>query len=1173
MKYIHSKSIGVVSALLLIFFSTTLLSTTAQSAQPGQQYVNNELLVKFKSTHGKSNQGKSNLPTSASEITNKGLEIARTVGGLKAAKIFRGKNSETSPLLAGWRVITLGSGVDPIVAQKALLRNPNVEAVSLNYYIETAAIPNDPRYSEQWGLRNVGTTGEIGAPETWDTRTSTDNIVVAVIDTGGDYTHEDLEGNMWINTAEVATDGIDNDGNGCIDDVHGCNFISSVPEGFGGKSMSESAQAYADTYPAIRGAYTGAYDDHGQGTHVAGIVGAVGNNGKGITGTAWNTRIMLVKILRRAPLGGNTLEIAANGIEYAVNNGANILNNSWGMRKANVDADGTLSFLSDALTYAQNNNVLVVGIPHNDALDIDDAASGQARSYPALLPHPNMIVVANTDQNDALYSSSNYGAVSVDLAAPGTEILSTVPKRDPLASTDDANWTGYASFSGTSMAAPMVSGAAALVWAQNRNMSAIDVKNLLMNTVTPVAGLTGTSVTGGRLDLAAAMAQVSGPNISEMTSPADGSTLTGTSTTFNWIVGEDINQQILWVGTFGEGSYNVFNSGTLGTTRSSYTVNNIPSTGETLFVRLWSQKNGSWQSNDYTYQTSGFTPVKSEMSSPAPGSTLTGASTTFNWDIGQGVTSHQFKIGTAGVGSSDVYDAVVNMNSSVTVNNIPQTGVTLYVRLLSLINGNWQTIDYIYQTSGSLPAKSEMTSPADGSTLTGTSTTFNWIIGQGVDLNYLYVGTMGVGSRDVYSQSVGMKNNVTVNNIPETGVTLYVRLWSRINGSWQSNDYTYQTGGSSPAKSEMASPAPGSTLTGTSTTFNWNIGQGVTQHWIYVGTTGAGSLDLHNSDQAMNTSVPISNIPQTGGILYVRLYSKINGGWQYNDYQYQMSTATTLSEMTSPADGSTLTGTSTTFHWNIGQGVAENWLHVGTTGAGSRDVYEGSVGMSSNVTLNNIPETGETLYFRLLSRINGSWQYNDYTYQTSGSLPAKSEMTSPADGSTLTGTSTTFNWNIGQGVTDHLMYVGTAGAGSTNVYQASVGMSSSVTVNNIPETGETLYVRLLSFVDGSWQYNDYTYQTIIASLPISEMTSPVPGSTLTGTSATFYWTTGLAGVTANIIYVGTSGVGSTELHVTVVDGGNFTVNNIPETAGALYIRLFSLLNGSWEYNDYSYALQ
>ncbi|MFM2381195.1 MAG: hypothetical protein RLZZ143_3778, partial [Cyanobacteriota bacterium] len=318
--------------------------------------------------------------------------------------------------------------VEKILAQYR--SNPIFEYIEPDY-IRTlgtitpqATFPNDPSFNQLWGLHNTGQSGG-----TADADIDAPNLVIGVIDTGVDYNHQDLVGNIWTNPGEIANDGIDNDGNGYIDDIRGWDF------------------AYNDNNPS---------DVDGHGTHVSGTIAGKGNNGVGVTGVAWNAKIMPLKFLDDTGSGSTSNAILA--INYATAKGVKITNNSWG-------GGGYSQALYDAINAAGQAGALFIAAAGNSAQNTDTSPS-----YPASYNLANIISVASTTRTDSLSSFSNYGLTSVDLGAPGSEIYSTTPNNT------------YATYSGTSMASPHVTGAAALLWSQNPTWTAQQVKNTLMNT-------------------------------------------------------------------------------------------------------------------------------------------------------------------------------------------------------------------------------------------------------------------------------------------------------------------------------------------------------------------------------------------------------------------------------------------------------------------------------------------------------------------------------------------------------------------------------------------------------------------------------------------------------------------------------------------------------------------
>jgi subtilisin family serine protease len=318
----------------------------------------------------------------------------------------------------------------------------------------TETLPNDPNFANLWGLHNTGQSGgtldaDIDAPEAWDISTGTPTIVVGIIDTGADLTHPDLVSNIWVNPLETLN-GLDDDGNGYIDDIHGWDFVAN------------------DNDPS---------DANSHGTHVAGTIAASGNNFQGVVGVTWRCSVMPLRFL---DAGGNgSTSDALDALHYASTmrrHGINIraTNNSWG--------GGGDQALSDAIRESGQAGLLFIAAAGNSAGNNDVNPF-----LPASYPWDNIIAVASTDRRDNLSSFSCYGATSVDLAAPGSEIYSTIPG-------------GYGLKSGTSMATPHVAGVAALLWSEWPDADWTDIRNAILNGTDPIPSLTGRTVTGGRLN-------------------------------------------------------------------------------------------------------------------------------------------------------------------------------------------------------------------------------------------------------------------------------------------------------------------------------------------------------------------------------------------------------------------------------------------------------------------------------------------------------------------------------------------------------------------------------------------------------------------------------------------------------------------------------------------------
>jgi hypothetical protein len=365
------------------------------------------------------------------------------------------------PRLGNIQVLELPRGLPARDAVARYRQSGHAAVVELDYLIEASTTPDDPAFANgsQWHLNNFGQAGglagaDLSARDAWSIRTSASNIVVAVIDSGIRASHQDLTNNLWINPGEVAGNGLDDDANGIVDDVHGIN---------------------ATTTPSS-GALT---DDFGHGTHVAGIIGATGNNGTGVSGVAWQARIMTCRFLDRS--GNGSLSDLQECLDYARAKGARVVNCSFESSVSSVT-------LSNAFVELRNAGIIVTAAAGNSGTDNDAFPK-----YPASFPMDNIIsVTATTRTDDQAY---NYGATSVHLGAPGVSIYSTRNFSDSAYTTD----------SGTSFAAPCVAGAAALLLAEFPGLTYRQVIDRVLATVDPLPSLAGRCVTGGRLNLARAL--------------------------------------------------------------------------------------------------------------------------------------------------------------------------------------------------------------------------------------------------------------------------------------------------------------------------------------------------------------------------------------------------------------------------------------------------------------------------------------------------------------------------------------------------------------------------------------------------------------------------------------------------------------------------------------------
>jgi thermitase len=327
-----------------------------------------------------------------------------------------------------------------------LYKSDFVEYVEPNYIYHTDMVPNDPDYAKSWGLKNSKEGGvDINIEKAWDITTGSQDVVVAIIDSGVDLNHADLKDNLWVNEKELnGKPGVDDDGNGYVDDIHGYDFANDK-----GEPM----------------------DDNGHGSHVAGVIAAKGNDGIGIAGINWNVKIMPLKFITAE--GGGSAEGAIKAIDYAIKMGAKIMSNSWG-------GTGQSQALKEAIQRASDHGILFVASAGNNGADNDVVGH-----YPGNFDIPNIIDVAAIGSDGSLPDFSNFGLNKVHVAAPGVDIYSTYKDG------------GYETLSGTSMATPHVSGVAALALAARPGLSMLDLRKKILSSVNQQESLKGRISSGG----------------------------------------------------------------------------------------------------------------------------------------------------------------------------------------------------------------------------------------------------------------------------------------------------------------------------------------------------------------------------------------------------------------------------------------------------------------------------------------------------------------------------------------------------------------------------------------------------------------------------------------------------------------------------------------------------
>ncbi|MBB1269684.1 S8 family serine peptidase [Shewanella sp. SR44-3] len=461
------------------------LTVSPVMAKPAVTYAKDSILVVYKDN-----------------VTNYERSSAqRIVGGTLRDVNRDGVDDQFKHLMGGKLAqISLRKGADIQAAIKMISKHPAVKYAEPNYIVRAIGVPDDTNFVSLWGMNNTGQNGgtvdaDIDAIEAWDITTGSSDVIIGVIDTGVDYNHPDLQANMWTNPGEIAGDGIDNDGNGVIDDIHGFSSFNN-----NGDPM----------------------DGQGHGSHVSGTIGAKGNNGVGVAGVNWDVSIIGCQFL--GPDGTGSTAGAISCIDYMTNlktnHGVDIkaTNNSWG-------GGGFSQALKDSIDTAGEAGILFVAAAGNDGVDNDVSPH-----YPSNYDSDVVFSIASTDRNDALSiftsGASSYGLTTVDMAAPGSAILSTTPGNN------------YSTYSGTSMATPHVAGAAALVWSLNPDLTPVEMKELLMASGDDNAALVGKMVSAKRLNVLTALEQANpSPGYRFTATPTSQSVEAGSAVSYDFGVG------------------------------------------------------------------------------------------------------------------------------------------------------------------------------------------------------------------------------------------------------------------------------------------------------------------------------------------------------------------------------------------------------------------------------------------------------------------------------------------------------------------------------------------------------------------------------------------------------------------------------------------------------------
>lgn len=547
--------------------------------------------------------------------------------------------------------------------KKALEDSGMYEWVSYDY--ERGLDTTDTHWDKLWHLENTGQyTGsvigaDIDADRAWEECTGGGEHVIVILDDGVDYTHPDLQANMWVNPGEIPGNGEDDDNNGYVDDIYGIDTGAD------------------DSDPM-------AFSDHG--THVAGIIGARGNNKNGVSGVVWDTKIMAIQSARLDDDGDVVLfdSDVIEGMEYVLfmkqTKGIPIVavNCSWGGGGSGWEEGSPMDDLFNRITDA---GILVVCSAGNGGRDNVGDNNDRVAHFPSNHTADGVIAVANSNIADSLRNDSNYGLQSVDVAAPGGGIYSTLPNN------------GYGWMYGTSMAAPVVTGIISMLYSADPGVSPEDVKYAILEGAEWKAALNTKVASKGRVNVYNSLQLIKKPYLTHYT---QGAQLERSDALFAWDARENrVDYWYFRVGP-GPGRGNYFDSGILNSDVQGNWVDGLPADGSTVYVTLYWWMRGEWRSRTYEFIAQNLNPT---VVSPSNGDVLDGTLVHFQWDDrGQDVEEWTLSVGLEPFSSDILWiEDLPGNTTEIWVNNIPLTGRTVYARLGWRIAGQWNWEDYEYR--------------------------------------------------------------------------------------------------------------------------------------------------------------------------------------------------------------------------------------------------------------------------------------------------------------------------------------------------------------------------------------------------------------------------------------------------------------------------------------------
>ena len=451
---------------------------------------------------------------------------------------------------------------------------------------------------------------------------------------------------------------------------------------------------------------------------------------------------------------------------------------------------------------------------------------------------------------------------------------------------------------------------------------------------------------------------VNAPTAAALTSPASGSTFTGTSVTFTWGAVSGATQYGFRLGTT-PGGNNIFGTGQ--TTATSATASGLPTNGETIYATLYTFYGSTQLANSYTFTAA--TPAA--LTSPAPSSVLNGPNLTFTWGAVTGATQYAFRLGTT-PGANNLFASGQISATSSTVAGLPTNGEAIYGTLYTYFGSAQGANSYTFTAS----TQAAITSPTPNSVLTGPTVTFTWGSVPGATQYGLRLGTTP-GGNNIFGSGLITATSATATGLPTNGETIYATLYTAYGSVQVASSYTFTA--ATPAA--LTSPAPNSVLTGPNLTFTWGAVTGATQYAFRLGTT-PGANNLFASGQITATSATFAGLPTNGETIYGTLYTYFGSAQGANSYTF---TASTQAAITSPTPNSVFTGTTVTFNWSAATGATQYGLRLGTT-PGANNLFGTGLITGTSATATGLPANGQPIYATLYTAYGSVEVASSYTF-------------------------------------------------------------------------------------------------------------------------------------------------------------------------------------------------